>query len=115
MDWAGKQLNIKEMSDWYNISVKVTYILFIGDSPQELQNIGGSSLLNIYKVSPTRLLAAVYPEFDWVPWEFERCNRNVWTNVEDQRAFVEWAGKKWGINDMSDWYKVGHKVRIAKS
>jgi hypothetical protein len=23
MDWAAKQLNIKEMSDWYNVSVKV--------------------------------------------------------------------------------------------
>jgi hypothetical protein len=24
MDWAGNQLNIKEMSDWYNITTKVT-------------------------------------------------------------------------------------------
>jgi hypothetical protein len=24
MDWAAKELNIKEMSDWYNITAKVT-------------------------------------------------------------------------------------------
>jgi hypothetical protein len=24
MDWAAKELNIKDMSDWYNVSINVT-------------------------------------------------------------------------------------------
>ena len=29
MDWAGKQLNVKEMSDWYNVSFTVeNYVKF---------------------------------------------------------------------------------------
>jgi hypothetical protein len=30
-DWAGKQLNIKEMSDWYKITQKVNKQIFFGN------------------------------------------------------------------------------------
>lgn len=29
MDWAGNQLEIKQLSDWYNVNLKVYYIVDI--------------------------------------------------------------------------------------
>ena len=56
------------------------------------------------------LLSAAFPEYEWLPWKFNKCPRNFWDDLKNQRKFMDWAGKELGIKDMSDWYKVMQKV-----
>jgi hypothetical protein len=57
-----------------------------------------------------KLLSTVYPEYDWLMWKFEKAPRHFWTDLKNQKKFVDWAGKQFGVKDMSDWYKVTFQV-----
>ena len=57
------------------------------------------------------LLTVAYPEYDWLPWKFGRTQPNYWNRLENQRKFMDWAGKELKIKDMSDWYNVSMKVK----
>ena len=72
--------------------------------------LGGQPLLKIYGNSLYKVLGAVFPEYDWLPWKFGNCPPSYWTDVENQRKFMEWAGKELKIKEMSDWYNVSNKV-----
>jgi hypothetical protein len=72
---------------------------------QDISNLGGASLLERYKDSPSQLLVAVYPEYDWLPWKFSKTSSNYW-NPETKREFLNWAGKQLGIREISDWNTV---------
>jgi hypothetical protein len=52
----------------------------------------------------------VYPNYDWVPWKFNRLSSEIWDDKKNHRKFLEWAGKQLKIKEMSDWYNVTHKV-----
>ena len=56
------------------------------------------------------MLEAVYPEYEWLPWRFQRVSKNFWNENENKKKFMDWAGKQLNIKDMSDWYKVTSKV-----
>jgi hypothetical protein len=75
-----------------------------------LNDLGGGHLLHSkYNSSLPLLLAEIYPEYDWLPWKFSVCPHNYWDNKENQRKFMDWAGKQMNVNDMSDWYNVTRK------
>jgi hypothetical protein len=102
IEWAAQQLKIKEMSDWYNVTVK------------DLYDIGGASLITTqYKGSPTLLLFKVYPDYNWLPWKFAHIPRNYWRDMKNQRKFVNWAETQLSIKETSNWYKVTIKVLIC--
>ena len=63
-----------------------------------------------YNNSPINLLSSVYPEYEWLPWKFEKSPNHFWEDVNNKRKFMDWAGKQLNIKDMSDWYKVSVKV-----
>ena len=69
-------------------------------------------MLKLYKYSIIQLLSSVYPEYEWLPWKFNKAPNKYWENVETHKKFVEWAGKELGIKDLSDWYKVTTKVTV---
>jgi hypothetical protein len=78
-----------------------------------LSKLGGATLLrNKYNSSPIKLLSAVYPEYEWLPWKFDKSPANYWEDVKNQGKFVEWAAKQLNVNEMSDWYKVTKKVTV---
>jgi hypothetical protein len=78
---------------------------------KDFTQIGGSGLLQSkYHGSPFLLLSTIYPEYDWLPWKFDKCPQNYWTDVNNQRKFMEWAGKQWNIKELSDWYNVSQEV-----
>jgi hypothetical protein len=110
LEWAGKQLKIKEMEDWYKVSVKVLEIFNFQVENKDLSDLGGQGLLHIYNNSPSHLLATVFPEYEWLPWKFTRIPVRFWDNLGNQRKFVEWAGKQLKLNKLEDWYKVSFKV-----
>ena len=102
----GKELGIKEMEDWYKVTQKVAIATLIKFILKDFFGLGGVTLLRLYSDSPAQLLAAVFPEYNWLPWKFEKAPRNVWQSEINIKKVVEWAGKQLGIKDMDDWYKV---------
>ena len=48
----------------------------------------------------------VYPEYDWLPWKFEKCPKKYWHDVKNERKFMDWAGKELNVKEMSDWYNL---------
>ena len=70
--------------------------------------MGGATL--VMSASVYKLVSSVYPEYEWLPWRFHKTPANYWTDVKNQRKFMDWAGKELGIKDMSDWYKVTTRV-----
>jgi hypothetical protein len=77
---------------------------------KDIADVGGLGLLNKYDSSILQLLATVYPEYEWLPWKFPQCPRNYWDSIDNQKNFMEWAGKQLNIKEMSDWYSVSIKV-----
>ena len=63
-----------------------------------------------YNYSPSQLLKSVFPEYEWLPWKFDKCPQKFWENKGNQRLFMHWAAKELKINDMSDWYKISQSV-----
>jgi hypothetical protein len=72
----------------------------------------GRNLLHKYNSSPYLLLSSVFPDQEWLPWKFANAPKNFWNQIENQRKFMDWAGKQLNIKDMSDWYKVTQEVVI---
>ncbi len=68
-----KKLNIDSVEDWYSVPV------------QEFQQHGGGGLLGKYSSSPSKLLAAVFPEYKQAGRNFVMniVNELKLTNVED--------------------------------
>jgi hypothetical protein len=76
--------------------------------------LGGGGLLKIYEGSLPLILTSVYPNYDWLMWRFERCPKDFWEKVENQRKFVNWAADQLKITNQSDWYSITEKVIFLK-
>jgi hypothetical protein len=70
-------------------------------------------LFRKYNESLPNLLKDVYPEYDWLPWKFEKVPLLFWDDIKNQQKFVKWAEKELKIKEMSDWYKVSVIVCVA--
>lgn len=104
------KFNIKDMSDWYKISVLVTD-LFLKSDFQDWHNTDASLIRSKYNNSPALLLAKVYPDYEWLPWKFSWCPRNHWEDIDNQRKYMNWLAKELHIKEMSDWYKIRQNVQ----
>ncbi len=77
-----------------------------------MQDLGGKHLLqDLYNNSLFNLLSTVYPDYDWLPWRFDRCPKDFWSNVNNQIKFVKWAANELKIKEMNDWFKITYKVK----
>jgi very-short-patch-repair endonuclease len=85
--------------DWYNISHKDIKI-----------NKGHGLLARYYKDSPIlfvkTIVRNIYPEYEWLDWNFNKTPQGYWDNKENQRKFMDWLGKKLSYETMEDWYKL---------
>ena len=72
--------------------------------------MGGATLLD--KTSLYDILVDMYPDYDWLPWKFEKCPNNFWSNKNNVRNYLDWAGKQLNVKEMSDWYNVSFNVKI---
>ena len=72
-------------------------------------------MLQLHNSSLAHLLSVVYPDYNWLPWKFSATPKNYWSEPENQRKFIEWAGKQLKIKDMSDWYTKTYEVKVLKN
>lgn len=82
---------------------------------QNFIDIDGRSLLEKFHKSMFKLLSAVYPTYDWLPWKFDTVPRNFWNDITNQRKFMNWVANELEVNKMEDWYGVSNKVNIGVS
>jgi hypothetical protein len=67
---------------------------------------GGRSLLKRHDGSQSKLLAAVFPEYDWLPWKFSVTPKNYWDDPKNQKRFIEWAAKELNVNQPEEWNNI---------
>jgi hypothetical protein len=75
-----------------------------------MESVGIAPLIKKHNNSVLELLSSTYPEYDWLPWKFEKCPYNYFDDVKNQAKFIEWAAQQLNIKDMSDWYQVKLEV-----
>lgn len=93
-DWLGKQLGIKELGDWYNVT------------SADVISRGGAVLMDQYAESLSHMLSAIYPNHEWQVWMFSQVSRGSWEDGEVLGKFVKWLEKRLDIWDLEDWYRV---------
>ena len=80
---------------------------------KSIHSLGGSGLLqHKYASSPSLLIMAMYPEYSWVPWEFEHVPKGYWDDLNFHRKFLERISKQLKIKENGDWTNVHPKVMI---
>jgi len=94
-NWLGKELEYKEIEDWYKIT-----------SDTIDNNFGGGLIRNYYKGSPCLFLKSVFPEYEWLEWKFSVSPYHFWEHVENQKKYAIWLGKELEYKEMEDWYKI---------
>jgi hypothetical protein len=104
-----KKFQIDKMSDWYKLKYKVIHSLQTSDI-QDWVESDTPFIKSKYNSSPFQLLSNVYPDFEWLPWKFANVPRGFWTDVNNQRKFINWAENELKINEKSDWYKISNRV-----
>ncbi len=57
------------------------------------------------------MLSTIFPDYNWLPWKFNRAPQLFWNDVNNQKKFVKWAENELNIKEMGDWYKVTRRVR----
>src|ERR1700722_3211815 len=67
----GKQLEFNQMNDWYNITVK------------DINENGGSGLLDKYGNSPSKLIMSIYSNHEWKQFNF---------NTKWEKRFLDLLG-----------------------
>lgn len=101
LDELEKSLNITNKEQWYNISKE-----------QILQH-GGEKLLRTFDDSKIKLLTSIYKEVPWEISKFDNTAKNFWTNISNQRSFLDSIGKQLGVQQMEDWYHI-HASQVAE-
>lgn len=94
LDWLGEQIAIKNKEGWYKVSAS------------EIKKRGGPGLLTHYGGSVAKALKTIYPDYNWQFWKFSAVPVGEWEDIPNQRAYMDWYAKEYGINTPLDWYKV---------
>jgi hypothetical protein len=97
-EWLFKELEYKNMEDWYNISQDI------------IHNNCGCGLLKLHNSSPQQLLNNVYPEYKWIHWKFKSVGSKFWDDLNHHREYMEWLFKELNYKSMSDWYGISQDL-----
>lgn len=96
LDWLGKELGFKSMTDWYQITAELIY-----------KHGGEGLLLKYFNNSPIQMLQTLYPTIEWIPWKFSTHVPNgYWEDPNNRIKFVSWLGKELGYASMEHWYQL---------
>jgi hypothetical protein len=72
-----------------------------------ISKLGFSYLVrNIYRGSVFKMLKAVYPEHEWLPWKFTRVPRTLSKDPETLRLVLDFLEKKYNLENFEDWSRL---------
>jgi hypothetical protein len=93
--WLENELGYKTKAYWYHITAKI------------IANNYGSGMLQVYyNGSPSKFLMDMFPDYDWVEWEFDVSPNSLWHNKAKHNEYAIELGKKMGYQQWEDWYKI---------
>jgi len=100
IEWAGSQLQVKTLEDWYSIASSA------------VKALGGTGLLNRkHNGSLPLALQELYPAHAWIPWKFDIVPKGFWTVKENRRRFFAWLfGQPLTLSSMQDWYNISPSI-----
>eukprot|EP01122_Echinamoeba_exundans_P006705 TRINITY_DN1942_c0_g1_i1.p1 TRINITY_DN1942_c0_g1~~TRINITY_DN1942_c0_g1_i1.p1 ORF type:complete len:508 (+),score=56.20 TRINITY_DN1942_c0_g1_i1:285-1808(+) len=75
-----------------------------GAAQTNCRTAGGGLLNHYFGDSIVKAVTSVYPEHDWLRWRFHGTPGSFWDDLENQRAFFDWVGRRAGVTTLSDWY-----------
>jgi len=89
-----KQLAIKNLSQWYSITV------------QQVKQLGGGRILFYYNDSLICALQHIYPHHHWLAWKFLSVSNKFWESLSNQMNYFDWFSHQFGIDVPHDWYNI---------
>ena len=69
-----------------------------------------NKLLPLYQ-HPYFMLTTLLPEKNWLPsWNTDQFPEQFWTEISNQRKFMEWAATQLNVTTPNDWYRISLEV-----
>ncbi len=90
---SNKSENDNLLLPWYNLTKE-----------QVIELGGGVLLAKYYRGSVERALRSIFPQYSWLPSEFQRAEWR--SNKSKQRQLMDDIAKRLGIQNREDWYSV---------
>jgi hypothetical protein len=97
-EWLSKELSLHKPEDWYGVKLK-----------DICDKEGAGIMPQYYKNSISTALVAVFPEYNWQTWRFEKMNNGFWKQSSHVRDFLDWLADQLNIQRETDWYSVSWK------
>lgn len=94
LEWLGEELGFEDQEDWYRFDAR------------SLTRNHGDKLIGLYDGSPSAVLRAVFPEYDWKEWLFATLPNQFWADPDNVMAYMEWLGEQLDFKEPEDWYQV---------
>lgn len=94
MRWLEKVLKIKNLDDWYHVSLK------------HFNDNYGREFIKRYHQVPALAVIDLIPRKNWYEWQFVRVPTGFWKKVENRRRYMQWLGKRLGFKRPEDWYRL---------
>jgi len=89
-----KKLGVQKLDDWYRVR------------REDFVDHGGEALLTRHGSSFVQVLKSVVPDHDWHEWQFPSVSDGFWESRDNRIRFVNWMGKRFGVEKPEDWYRV---------
>lgn len=95
MSQLTRDLNIKQIEDWYNVT-----------NAQISEKGGGGLLSGRYQSSPSKMIMSILADHDWDPQKFKSRPKRTWNEMKSQQDFLNEMAKELKIVKMEEWYGV---------
>ncbi len=77
---------------------------------------GGGLIMGQYSSSIYRMLSKIYPDFDWLPWEFENMPRELSKDPLVLRKAIRYIENELNIKNLSNWNSIPlETLRVMKA
>ena len=98
MESIGKKIGVRDgdLSPWYNLNTV------------DFLRLGGRGILSHYNNSIYQMLINIYPDYNWVPWNFNSITVSILRNPETIKLVMEHISKKIKIQSNDEWYRVSN-------
>jgi hypothetical protein len=62
--------------------------------------------LRYYHGSPYKALSEIYPDYDWLPWKFEKLSTGYFNRIENRYRYIQWLSQELLIRYPEQWYGI---------
>ena len=82
--------NMTSLEQWYKVKIA------------DIRKFGGGYFVG--RLQPlSAVLKSVYPDHEWLEWEFDKPSPGIWTNPVTRKRFLEWFA---GVRSVLVWFFV---------